>query len=330
MSAAAIAKALAVAGASGEQIAAAIEAYEAPVREREALKREATRQRNIAYRQRQKSLNNNCHVTSCDRHDASRDVTGPSPLVPPSDGFPKPLPVTPPYNPPILAPTKGARDDSGFAEFWSGWIPVEMPKGDRKAALKRYELARKDADHATIIRRRDEYLAECRAYGNKTKHASTWLNSDWNREYETNLRSGAGKPQNGVHSKRAAESFTSAAEALAAKYRAQADAEAGGSIHSSGQGSISGGVGAGLLDAEGLRKGTERLGIAGGGVLPVAGGVQHGADNSRAESLHAAPPRHPIPGEHSADHRPDIGADGCCSLPGHMHQDTRGIGIRDG
>lgn len=62
-----------------------------------------------------------------------------------------------------------------FQKFWDGWRPYDMPKGSKQDAIRNYHKARKDADHETLIRKRDEYLTFCHATQCKTKHAAVWL-----------------------------------------------------------------------------------------------------------------------------------------------------------
>lgn len=73
-------------------------------------------------------------------------------------------------------PQKPKTDPTEFEEFWSRWEPFEMAKGSKQDALKSYIKARKETDHATLIRTSAQYAANCRRIGCKTKHASTWLN----------------------------------------------------------------------------------------------------------------------------------------------------------
>ncbi len=73
-----------------------------------------------------------------------------------------------------------------FEAFWSGWIPFEMSKGSKSDASKAYFRATKGVDHETLIRTRDQYLANCVTHRCKTKHASSWLNSrGWERDDAT-------------------------------------------------------------------------------------------------------------------------------------------------
>lgn len=65
-----------------------------------------------------------------------------------------------------------------FDSFWEGWKPFEMTKGDKRTASIAYIKARKKIDHETLIRTRDQYLANCYTIGCKSQHASTWLNRD--------------------------------------------------------------------------------------------------------------------------------------------------------
>lgn len=91
----ALVRSLVSAGATPEIILAAIESQE----EDACKRRQSARQRQISYRNKKESLNNNDHVTvtTCDSAVTNSDNS--SPLVPPSNGFPNPS-FTPPYNPP--------------------------------------------------------------------------------------------------------------------------------------------------------------------------------------------------------------------------------------
>lgn len=107
MSAAAIAKALALTGATPEQIVAAIEAYEQPEMERRALKREADRQRKIRQREKENAdkstlVSRGQSVTVCD-------------ISSPPDSPPLSSPV-PPTNTPPLTPPSLTDDSSACAD----------------------------------------------------------------------------------------------------------------------------------------------------------------------------------------------------------------------
>lgn len=80
-----------------------------------------------------------------------------------------------PHTPKIL--------DQEFEDFWAGWIPFDMPKGSKADAKKYYTQARKEINHENLIRKRDEYLGQCRAMRTKTAHASSWLNPKRRRGY---------------------------------------------------------------------------------------------------------------------------------------------------
>jgi len=73
-------------------------------------------------------------------------------------------------------PQKPKTDPTEFEDFWNRWEPFEMTKGSKQDALKSYTKARKETDHATLVRTSAQYAANCRRLGCKTKHASTWLN----------------------------------------------------------------------------------------------------------------------------------------------------------
>ena len=71
-----------------------------------------------------------------------------------------------------------------FDQFWQGWKPYDMDKGAKSKAKTFYGKARKETDHETIIRKRDEYLGECHSFKRRTQHASTWLNQKrWDDDY---------------------------------------------------------------------------------------------------------------------------------------------------
>lgn len=78
-----------------------------------------------------------------------------------------------------LLPTRASSEtfEIDFAEFWSAWSPYKMRKGSRNIASKSYSRARKETDHATLIRTSAQYLANCRNLDCKSKHAATWLNN---------------------------------------------------------------------------------------------------------------------------------------------------------
>lgn len=63
-----------------------------------------------------------------------------------------------------------------FTEFWQCWQPNDMDKGSIQNAQKMFNLALKETDHDTLITKSREYCALCRSTGQRTCHASTWLN----------------------------------------------------------------------------------------------------------------------------------------------------------
>lgn len=184
MSATLIAKALASTGATADQIAAAIEAYETPIIERQAQKRENARQRQIRLREKKESFNNNCHITHYTRDSALQGVTvrdTPSPLVPPSNGFPTPLPITPPYNPPSLEVS--ARDALPTT-------PKELKKSKRAERLSKewvlptewgkWAMDEEGLTYEEVIRQedifRDHWFAKPGGDACKSDWQATWRN----------------------------------------------------------------------------------------------------------------------------------------------------------
>lgn len=95
--------AMKLAGISEEKILSVVQIMAKEADEKKALSREKARLRKQRSRENEKLFNINERVTQC--HATSHIVTvtdcdGLPPLVPPSDGFPTPLPITPPLNPP--------------------------------------------------------------------------------------------------------------------------------------------------------------------------------------------------------------------------------------
>lgn len=81
--------------------------------------------------------------------------------------------------------------EEGFEEFWIGWRPFDMPKGNKKTAHQNYQRARKDTDHETVIAGRDRYLDHCHRTACKTLHASTWLyRRGWEDDYSVPVTPG--------------------------------------------------------------------------------------------------------------------------------------------
>lgn len=71
-----------------------------------------------------------------------------------------------------------------FDELWLLWTPYEMAKGNKKTALQKYKIARKDLDYETIRDGVSRYIEYCHATQCKTKHLSTWLNQGgWDDDY---------------------------------------------------------------------------------------------------------------------------------------------------
>ena len=72
-----------------------------------------------------------------------------------------------------------------FEEFFKGWRPYEMVRGNKQQAKKKYLEARKKATHEQIITARDAYLAQCHELKIKTQHACTWLHQKgWEENYD--------------------------------------------------------------------------------------------------------------------------------------------------
>ena len=154
-------------GLTTEQMAGVIDVLAVELAPLETMRRKAT-DRQQRYRQR------DCNVTV--------DVT-PSPLVPPLEGFPTPLPKTPP----IIPPTRSEPD--GFAEFWEAY-PKRDGSADKKGALKAFGPALQRAGgKETILKAVVRYAAHCREKGKIgtefVKQARSWLNGDLWTEWLT-------------------------------------------------------------------------------------------------------------------------------------------------
>lgn len=148
MSLSAIVKALIDAGATPQMILAAVEADERCQTEKEALRREATRQRVRRYRDNKKLIENNDVVTDV-------TVTNVSSVTNPSDGFPNPS-LTPPHSP-KEKPPKGVKKKNPF--LLPDWIPVEPwealleTRAKKKAPSTDYAMWR-------IVGKLEEYRAK--------------------------------------------------------------------------------------------------------------------------------------------------------------------------
>jgi len=101
-----------------------------------------------------------------------------------------PLGVSKPSDSTSTSTITGSKKDTpivptaDFEQFWQGWKPYDMDKGAKSKAKTSYEKARKETDHETIIRKRDEYLGECHSFKRRTQHAATWLNQKrWGDDY---------------------------------------------------------------------------------------------------------------------------------------------------
>ena len=71
-----------------------------------------------------------------------------------------------------------------FSKIWDEWKPFDMIKGNKKQAFKKYQTARKEYDHETIITGMRRYIEYCQATECKTKHVATWLNQrGWETDY---------------------------------------------------------------------------------------------------------------------------------------------------
>lgn len=107
-----------------------LETLEAISKEKDSQRRERQRNRSSKYR-KNKSIENRVPVTLV----TQQSVT-PSPLVPPSNGFPAPLPITPPYNPPSSKKSqKGLFEDQPIIlpswidlNAWNEWLGVRKSK----------------------------------------------------------------------------------------------------------------------------------------------------------------------------------------------------------
>lgn len=147
-------------GLTTEQMAGVIDVLAVELAPLETMRRKAT-ERQSRYRQR------DCNVTD--------DVT-PSPLVPPLEGFPTPLPKTPP----IIPPPKSEPD--GFAGFWEVY-PKREGNADRKGAVKAFGPAVQRAGSVeVVVKAAARYAAHCREKGKVgtefVKQARAWLNGD--------------------------------------------------------------------------------------------------------------------------------------------------------
>lgn len=114
------------------------------------------------------------------------DDQPPEPPTPP-EGDEKALVLTPVEAKVSKSHVPDKTEPPSFAEFWDGWAPhPRSKKGLRNAALGKYRNALKETDHATLIRSRNAYLAECRSVDSFTLHVSTWLHQrGWENEYAT-------------------------------------------------------------------------------------------------------------------------------------------------
>lgn len=151
-------------GLTTEQMAGVIDVLAVELAPVETARRKAA-ERQARHRERNSNVTDN--VTS--------NVT-PSPLGPPLEGFPTPLPKTPPIIPPSQS------DPDGFAEFWAAY-PKREGNADRKGAVKAFGPAAQRAGGVELLARAAaRYAAHCREKGKIgtefVKQARAWLNGD--------------------------------------------------------------------------------------------------------------------------------------------------------
>lgn len=261
-----------------EQILAAVKAYSCNY---EAEKRERTRQRVAAHRQK-KSLKNNDLVTDV----TVTSVTSPPPLVPPLEGFPTPLPKSPP----IIPPTNTSKRARGYSQRFESLFWQHYPlKENKQAAFIAFQKIQEEIDDDTIAGTVKLYAEHARISGRDYCHATTWLNQRrWENDYSAliaDARRSSGKIQGQIHPN-GKQGFTDTAKALAAKYRAEAAAEESSKVHETGESRIDGIHGSALLDAKSLRQGSDGCGSLGGGLLFDPRPIHVSADNPSHEGLH--------------------------------------------
>jgi uncharacterized protein YdaU (DUF1376 family) len=165
---------------------------------------------------------------------------------------------------------KEIQPNHDFEEFW---ITYPKNNGTKKSSLDRYEkLVASGIEIAMILEGAKNYAdhvrtnsIECRF----TKHASSWLNQ---HGWTANYGSDTGSPEKHFQAK-ATRGFASAAEALAAKYEALADAEestqAGNEFYFAREIAPVENDWSGDGSAENLRQISGRSGNNCGGLLPV-------------------------------------------------------------
>lgn len=156
-------------GLTTEQMAGVIDVLAAELAPLETMRQKASA-RQERHRKRDRNVTDDvtCHVT-------------PSPLVPPLEGFPTPLPKTPPIIPPPNS------EPDGFADFWAVY-PKRDGNADRKGALKAFSPAVQRAGGVElVVKAAGRYAAHCREKGKVgtefVKQARSWLNGDLWREW---------------------------------------------------------------------------------------------------------------------------------------------------
>ncbi len=193
MSIAALIRSMAAAGAPAEAIAIAVEAIE-NVASKDVQRRASQAERK--QRQRQRERDSHATVTG----QSQDDTVPPSPLVPPLDGFPKPLPKSPPIIPPSdinsgeNPPVKFAQNPkppkapSRFDEFWQTY-PKRDGSNPKEPARQKFEQAcKRGDDQQAIIDGAARYAEQQKRLGNigtpYVKQAATWLNAKgWADDY---------------------------------------------------------------------------------------------------------------------------------------------------